>query len=149
MHKPVASTINTLAAALYRVFCASPDEAWKEIREACYDYMSLGGLFSDGPVALLSGLKPRPLSLLLHFFVVALYGIGRVLLPFPSPKRMWLGAKLILGVFGIIFPTILAEGVRQMFFPATIPAYYKIPTVYRAKFLVSYQLSERRMSSGV
>jgi squalene monooxygenase len=30
---------------------------------------------------------------------------------------------------GIIFPIIKAEGVRQMFFPATIPAVYRAPPV--------------------
>jgi len=64
----VASTINTLAGALYKVFCASPDRARKEMRQACFDYLSLGGVFSTGPVSLLSGLNPRPLSLVLHFF---------------------------------------------------------------------------------
>lgn len=93
--QPVASTINTLAAALYKVFCASPDEARMEMRRACFDYLSLGGIYSDGPIALLSGLNPRPLSLVLHFFAVAIYGVGRLILPFPSPKRLWLGARLI------------------------------------------------------
>jgi squalene monooxygenase len=93
--QPVASTINTLAGALYKVFSASPDQARKELRQACFDYLSLGGSFSTGPVALLSGLNPRPLSLVLHFFAVAIYGVGRLLLPFPSPKRMWIGARLI------------------------------------------------------
>ncbi|RVW47087.1 Squalene monooxygenase [Vitis vinifera] len=127
LRKPVASTINTLAGALYKVFCASPDQARKEMREACFDYLSLGGIFSNGPIALLSGLNPRPLSLVLHFFAVAVYGVGRLLLPFPSPKRMWIGARLISGASGIIFPIIKAEGVRQMFFPATVPAYYRGP----------------------
>jgi len=63
--QPVASTINTLAGALYKVFSASPDQARKELRQACFDYLSLGGSFSTGPVALLSGLNPRPLSLVL------------------------------------------------------------------------------------
>lgn len=93
--QPVASTINTLAGALYKVFCASPDQAMKVMRQACFDYLSLGGVFSTGPVALLSGLNPRPLSLVCHFFAVALYGVGRLLLPFPSPKRLWIGARLI------------------------------------------------------
>lgn len=127
LRKPVASTINTLAGALYKVFCASPDQARKEMRQACFDYLSLGGVFSNGPVALLSGLNPRPLSLVCHFFAVAIYGVGRLLLPFPSPKRMWIGARLISGASGIIFPIIKAEGVRQMFFPATVPAYYRAP----------------------
>ncbi|KAG4140532.1 hypothetical protein ERO13_D06G024000v2 [Gossypium hirsutum] len=125
LRKPVASTINTLAGALYKVFCASPDQARKEMRQACFDYLSLGGVFSTGPISLLSGLNPRPLSLVLHFFAVAIYGVGRLLLPFPSPKRIWIGARLISGASGIIFPIIKAEGVRQMFFPATVPAYYR------------------------
>ncbi|KAL2476822.1 Squalene epoxidase 1 [Forsythia ovata] len=129
IRKPVASTINTLAGALYKVFCASPDQARKEMRQACFDYLSLGGVFSNGPVALLSGLNPRPLSLVLHFFAVAVYGVGRLVLPFPSPQRVWLGARLLSGASGIIFPIIRAEGVRQMFFPATVPAYYRAPPV--------------------
>ncbi|CAI9115968.1 OLC1v1016997C2 [Oldenlandia corymbosa var. corymbosa] len=95
LRKPVASTINTLAGALYKVFCSSTDQARKEMRQACFDYLSLGGVFSNGPVSLLSGLNPRPLSLVCHFFAVAIYGVGRLLLPFPSPKRMWIGARLI------------------------------------------------------
>ena len=66
------------------------------MREACFDYLSLGGVCSAGPVALLSGLNPRPLSLVVHFFAVAVYGVGRLLLPFPSLKRLWIGARLIL-----------------------------------------------------
>ncbi|TYG46195.1 hypothetical protein ES288_D11G236800v1 [Gossypium darwinii] len=117
LRKPVASTINTLAGALYKVFSASPDQA------------SLGGDFSTGPVALLSGLNPCPLSLVLHFFAVAIYGIGLLLLPFPSLGCMLIGARLISSASGIIFPIIKAEGVRQMFFPATVPAVYRAPPV--------------------
>ncbi|XP_073119241.1 squalene monooxygenase SE1-like [Henckelia pumila] len=129
LRKPVASTINTLAGALYKVFCASSDQARAEMRQACFDYLSLGGIFSTGPISLLSGLNPRPLSLFLHFFAVAVYGFGRLLLPYPSPTRIWLGARLLTGASGIIFPIIKAEGVRQMFFPATVPAYYRSPPV--------------------
>lgn len=96
MLQPVASTINTLAGALYKVFCPAPDQASMEMREACFDYLSLGGMFSQGPIALLSGLNPRPMSLVAHFFAVAIYGVGRLLLPFPSPKRLLLAAQLLL-----------------------------------------------------
>nr|AEJ79818.1 squalene epoxidase [Eleutherococcus senticosus]AEJ79819.1 squalene epoxidase [Eleutherococcus senticosus] len=130
LRKPVASTINTLAGALYKVFCASPDKARQEMRNACFDYLSLGGICSQGPIALLSGLNPRPVSLFLHFFAVAIYGVGRLLIPFPSPTRMWLGARLVSGASGIIFPIIKSEGVRQMFFPATVPAYYRAPPIH-------------------
>jgi hypothetical protein len=93
--QPVASTINTLAGALYKVFCASPDLAMKEMRQACFDYLSLGGVFSSGPIALLSGLNPRPMSLVAHFFAVAIYGVGRLLIPFPSFEKLWLGTRLL------------------------------------------------------
>ncbi|XP_073310117.1 squalene monooxygenase SE1-like isoform X2 [Primulina huaijiensis] len=125
LRKPVASTINTLAGALHKVFCASSDQARKEMRQACFDYLSLGGVCSRGPVALLSGLNPRPLSLVIHFFAVAMYGVGRLLVPFPSVSRLWMGVRLILGASSIILPIVKAEGVRQMFFPATVPAYYR------------------------
>ncbi|XP_071715813.1 squalene monooxygenase SE1-like [Rutidosis leptorrhynchoides] len=122
LRKPVSSTINTLSNALYKVFCASPDPARKEIRNACFDYLSLGGMCSEGPISLLSGLNQRPLVLFCHFFAVAIYGVGRLLIPFPSPKRLWLGARLISGASGIIFPIIKSEGVRQMLFPVMVPA---------------------------
>ncbi|XP_045815839.1 squalene monooxygenase SE1-like [Trifolium pratense] len=127
LRKPAASTINALAGALYKVFCVSTDSSSKEMRQACFGYLSLGGVFSNGPIALLSGLNPRPLILLLHFFGVAIYGVARLLSPFPSPRRIWIGVRLILGALGIIVPIIKAEGVRQMFFPFTMPRYYKTP----------------------
>ena len=40
--KPLASTINTLANALYEVFCAKDNQAHEEMRQACFDYLSLG-----------------------------------------------------------------------------------------------------------
>ena len=59
----MASTINTLAGALYKVFSASHDATLNEILQACFDYLSLRGVFSNGPIGLLFGLNPRPLSL--------------------------------------------------------------------------------------
>lgn len=120
MRKPVASTINTLAGALYKVFTASDDQARTELRQACFDYLCLGGVFSNGPVALLSGLNPKPLTLITHFFAVAIYGVGRVLFPVPSPKRAYIGAKMIMDATGIIFPIVKSEGIKQMVFPPSI-----------------------------
>ncbi|XP_044500230.1 squalene monooxygenase SE1-like [Mangifera indica] len=126
LRKPMASTINTLAGALYKVFCASSDPSRNELRQACFDYLSLGGGFTNGPIAILSGLNSRPLSLVRHFFAVAIYGVGRVLLPFPSPKRMLIGARLILDASSIIFPIVKAEGVKEMLFPASMPTHYAV-----------------------
>ncbi|KAK8949756.1 hypothetical protein KSP40_PGU021651 [Platanthera guangdongensis] len=69
------------------------------------DYLSLGGTCSFEPVALLSSLNPRPLSLVAHFFGVAIFGVGRLMFPFPSPKRMWIGAMLMHSVmeFSVYF----------------------------------------------
>lgn len=89
--KPLSATINTLANALYKVFCASGDVAHEEMRQACFDYLQLGGVYSAGPISLLSGLNPRPSVLVAHFFMVALYGVGRLLLPRPSVRGVWLG----------------------------------------------------------
>ncbi|GAY37333.1 hypothetical protein CUMW_028220 [Citrus unshiu] len=112
------------------VFSASSDEAREMMRQASVDYLGRGGIYTSGAMALLSGLNPRPSSLIFHFLAMAVFGVGRLLLPFPSPKRLWIGAKLIWGASEILFPIIKAEGVRQMFFPATVPALYRAPPVY-------------------
>ncbi|KAJ9159319.1 hypothetical protein P3X46_024830 [Hevea brasiliensis] len=129
LRKPVASTINTLAGALYKVFSASHDSAQSEIRQACFDYLNLGGVFSSGPIALLSGLNPHPLSLVVHFLAVATYGVGRLVFPFPSATRMWTGVRMISVASRIIFPIIRAEGAQHMFFPRTMPAYCRSAAV--------------------
>lgn len=38
-----------------------------------------------------TGLNPRPSVLVAHFFMVALYGVGRLMYPRPSVKGVWLG----------------------------------------------------------
>ncbi|RHN51014.1 putative squalene monooxygenase [Medicago truncatula] len=93
--KSTSSTINTLAGLLYTICIASPDPARKEMREACFNYLSLGGVFSDEPIALLAGLNSSSSTLLYHFIAVAAYGVGRLMMPFPSPKRIWIAARLL------------------------------------------------------
>lgn len=116
--KPWAATINTLAGALYAVFSAAGGAAWgEEMRAACFDYLRLGGACARGPVSLLSGLNPRPGVLVLHFFSVALFGVGRLLLPVPTPRACLLGARLLLGAAAIILPIIRAEGLAAVFLP--------------------------------
>eukprot|EP00892_Ulva_mutabilis_P010190 jgi/Ulvmu1/7543/UM037_0087.1 len=121
--KPLSSTINTLANALYEVFRQKEQEAHEEMRQAAFDYLSLGGNHSSGPVALLSGLNPQPSSLVAHFFMVALFGMGRL----PLRKGLygvWLSIMLLLVAIKIILPIITAEGIRAVFFPATAPQPY-------------------------
>lgn len=121
--KPVSATINTLANALYRVFCAAKGGAstaamaHEEMRQACFDYLKLGGMYSAGPVSLLSGLNPRPSVLVAHFFMVALFGVGRLLWPRPTLRGLWMGILLIYSACCIIFPIIRDEGFRAVFLP--------------------------------
>eukprot|EP00899_Mesostigma_viride_P013255 jgi/Mesvir1/21930/Mv04927-RA.1 len=118
--KPVAATINTLACALYKVFRSSSDDALEAMRQACFDYLRLGGWMSSGPVGLLSGLNPRPMSLVMHFFAVAVYGVGRMMLPLPTPWSLWKGARLLKGATKIIGPIIRDEGIAHVFFPSLV-----------------------------
>ncbi|TYI88316.1 hypothetical protein E1A91_D04G199800v1 [Gossypium mustelinum] len=127
LRKPMSSTINTLANVLHKVFSAPSDPAMENLQQTLLGYLKLGGVFSSGVSALLSGLCPRPLSLAFHFIVMAIYGVGQLLLPFPSPKRLLDGAKLLWVASSVFLPIIHSEGVRQMFFPLTVPAYYRTP----------------------
>ncbi|OMO92138.1 Aromatic-ring hydroxylase-like protein [Corchorus olitorius] len=120
LRKPMASTINTLANMLHRVFSASSDPAMEDLQHVCFGYFSLGGLFANGLLALLAGICPRPLSMAFHILAMAIYGIGRLLLPFPSPKRIWRAAQLIRVALGIVFPLIKSEGGVHYFM-----AYYQ------------------------
>jgi len=116
--KPWAATINTLANALYKVFC-SDGSAWREeMRNACFDYLCLGGSYSNQPISLLGGLTTDPSVLVSHFFMVALYGVGRVVLPVPSPRSLLMALNLLTGALLILLPIIKAEGPTQVFAPS-------------------------------
>jgi len=113
-----ALTINTLANALYAVFCSSSDASMEEMRQACFEYLKLGGSYARGPIALLGGLDPNPLNLVTHFFSVALFGIGRLMVPLPTPERLFQSGNILAGACKIIFPIVKGEGFARMFFPA-------------------------------
>ena len=69
---------------LPQLFCVTGSDAHEEMRQACFDYLAKGGASSSGPVSLLSGLNPSPSMLVMHFFSVALFGVGRLLRPRPT-----------------------------------------------------------------
>ncbi|XP_078109863.1 squalene monooxygenase [Sander vitreus] len=66
--------VNVLAQALYELFSAT-DNSLSELRKACFQYFKLGGQCITGPIGLLSVLTPKPMTLIGHFFAVALYAI--------------------------------------------------------------------------
>ncbi|KAI8470182.1 MAG: SE-domain-containing protein [Monoraphidium minutum] len=119
--KPLSATINTLANALYKVFCSTGDPAQEEMRSACFDYLSLGGIYSTGPISLLSGLNPSPSMLVMHFFMVALYGVGRLLLPRPTLRGLYTSIALLVSAAKIILPILWSEGPRAVFLPSLAP----------------------------
>ncbi|PPD86352.1 hypothetical protein GOBAR_DD16709 [Gossypium barbadense] len=127
LRKPMSSTLNILANVLQKVFSASSNPAMKNLQHTFLGYLRLGGMFSYGASAMLCGLCPSSLSLAFHFFSIAIYGVGRLLLPFPSPRRLWDGAKFLWMASSVLLPYIYSEGTRQMFFPLTVPAYYRTP----------------------
>ncbi|KAE8664653.1 Squalene epoxidase 2 [Hibiscus syriacus] len=132
LRKPMSSTINTLANVMQKMFSASSDPAIEHIQQSCLGYLRLG-VFAHGLSAVHSGLSPRPLSLAFHLLAMAIYGVCRLLLPFPSPKRLWNAAKLLWVGSSIVLPFIQSEGVRQMFFPLTVPSYYRTPPETRTE----------------
>eukprot|EP00752_Nemacystus_decipiens_P003898 g3578.t3 len=109
-----ASTINVLANALYQVFSTPDDPASKDTRvnlqTACFDYLSLGGCYSAGPVGLLSGLSPVPWVLATHFFMVAFHGCRTHLLPLPTPGGFLRVYRLLHVATKIIMPLLDEEG---------------------------------------
>ena len=109
--KPLSSTINILANALYTLFCARDSPALVEMRKACFDYLSSGGRMSSDPVGMLGGLKPQRFLLVAHFTAVALYGCGRALLPFPTKSRVSRAWSIFRESFNIIKPLIDAENL--------------------------------------
>ena len=71
-----------------------------------------------GPIALLGGLETNPLTLVAHFFSVALFGVGRLMVPLPAPARIWKGVNLLKGAETIIVPIVSGEGLIRMFVPS-------------------------------
>lgn len=109
LRKPMSTTINILANALYTLFCAREDPALKEMRTACLDYLSRGGRMTNDPIRMLGGLKPQRHLLLAHFFAVALYGCGKALLPFPTPSRVTNAWLIFRASFNLMKPLANAE----------------------------------------
>jgi 2-polyprenyl-6-methoxyphenol hydroxylase-like FAD-dependent oxidoreductase len=48
------------------------------------------------------------------------FQVGRLLLPVPTPRGLFMGMRLLLGASAIILPIIRAEGMRAVFFPSLV-----------------------------
>jgi squalene monooxygenase len=111
-----AATTNVLANALHRVFTKpdSDDGTREALREACVEYLKMGGAPTAGPVGLLSGLSPKPLVLVSHFFLVALHAVRNIILPCPHPMSFLKAWRLMQVACIIIMPLAVAENVAVL-----------------------------------
>lgn len=102
--------VNVLSVALYELFSAE-DVHLQRLRRACFEYFKLGGQCVSGPVGLLSVLTPNPMTLIGHFFAVALYAVWFI---FKTQKwAIHTALYQSVGTFGkacvVIFPLIWSE----------------------------------------
>ncbi|XP_076592307.1 squalene monooxygenase [Chaetodon auriga] len=103
--------VNVLAQALYELFAAT-DNSLHELRKACFQYFKLGGQCIAGPIGLLSVLTPKPMTLLGHFFAVALYAIY---FNFKSeswstkPRALLKSGAILYRACTVMFPLIYSE----------------------------------------
>lgn len=105
-----AATINVLANALHAVFSTPGGDATRtDLRDACFDYLAIGGYCAGGPINLLSGLAPKPGILATHFFLVAFHGVAQYLRPFPTPKRLARMYAMLHVACQIIMPLLTVE----------------------------------------
>ncbi|TNN72913.1 Squalene monooxygenase [Liparis tanakae] len=103
--------VNVLAQALYELFAAT-DNSLQELRKACFQYFKLGGECIAGPIGLLSVLTPKPMTLIGHFFAVALYAIY---VNFKSeswctkPRAVFKSGAILYRACTVMFPLIYSE----------------------------------------
>ncbi|XP_070248834.1 squalene monooxygenase [Myotis yumanensis] len=103
--------VNILAQALYELFSAK-DDSLHQLRKACFLYFKLGGECVAGPVGLLSVLSPNPLSLIGHFFAVAIYATYFCFKSEPwitKPRAIFSSGAVFYKACSVIFPLIYSE----------------------------------------
>uniref|UniRef100_A0A672ZFD1 Squalene monooxygenase n=1 Tax=Sphaeramia orbicularis TaxID=375764 RepID=A0A672ZFD1_9TELE len=104
--------VNVLAQALYELFAATDTDSLHELRKACFQYFKLGGECIAGPIGLLSVLSPKPMTLIGHFFAVALYAIY---FNFKSeswttkPRALFKSGAILYRACTVMFPLIYSE----------------------------------------
>lgn len=103
--------VNVLAQSLYELFSAT-DDSLHQLRKACFLYFKLGGECVAGPVGLLSVLSPNPLSLIGHFFAVAIYATYFCFKSEPwitKPRAIFSSGAVLYKACSVIFPLIYSE----------------------------------------
>ena len=73
-HRPSRADINTLANALYKVFCSSTDSSMEEMRRACFSTCAWAA--ASGAHRVARRFRDEPANADDAFFSVALFGVG-------------------------------------------------------------------------
>ncbi|KAJ3331361.1 Squalene epoxidase [Blyttiomyces sp. JEL0837] len=110
--KGLSSVVNILANALYDLFSAGDNANMKVLQQACFGYFKLGGICVSTPVSLLAGIIQSPMTLILHFFAVAIYGTWLLLLSEPFwmiPKNLVRSVIVIYTACVVVFPLMAGE----------------------------------------
>ncbi|CAH2044271.1 unnamed protein product [Thlaspi arvense] len=123
IRKPMSATVNTLANVFSRALIATTDEAREGMRQGCFNYLSSGGFRTSGIMAILGGMNPRPLSLVLHLVGITLTSMGYLLSPFPSPRRFWHSVRLFALALKMLGAHLVDEGFKEMLIPTNAAAY--------------------------
>lgn len=97
------ATINILADALYGVMQN------EDLKTACYNYLKSGGKHALEPVSILSAVSRSEQLLLRHFFAVAIYGVGDILKPFPTRKKIKRSYSMMRDAVNIVEPLVMNE----------------------------------------
>ncbi|XP_054446453.1 squalene monooxygenase [Pteronotus mesoamericanus] len=103
--------VNVLAQALYELFSAT-DDSLHQLRKACFLYFKLGGECIAGPVGLLSVLSPNPLTLIGHFFAVAIYAAYFCFKSEPwitKPRAIFSSGAVVYKACSVLFPLVYSE----------------------------------------
>uniref|UniRef100_G3NLR8 Squalene monooxygenase n=1 Tax=Gasterosteus aculeatus TaxID=69293 RepID=G3NLR8_GASAC len=103
--------VNVLAQALYELFAAT-DNSLHELRKACFQYFKLGGECIAGPIGLLSVLTPKPMTLIGHFFAVAMYAIYvnfKAESWWTKPRALYKSGAILYRACTVMLPLIYSE----------------------------------------
>ncbi|XP_054477983.1 squalene monooxygenase [Anoplopoma fimbria] len=103
--------VNVLAQALYELFAAT-DNSLHELRKACFQYFKLGGECIAGPIGLLSVLTPKPMTLIGHFFAVAMFAIYVNFKSeswYTKPRALFKSGAILYRACTVMFPLIYSE----------------------------------------
>lgn len=99
------ASINILADALYGVMRNN------DLKMACFQYLKQGGNYAEQPVSILSAVSRDVNMLIRHFFAVAVFGMGKLLLPLPTPQRSKRAYRMLADAVNIISPLLKNEKV--------------------------------------